>query len=165
MEIISSISVGVTFMLRKEKTITLLFILLATPFISFLVSTTMSTSKISTSNALSVNPSLPSLTATSDPNDGEIWSSFSGLPDDTTCRPVLDSINGVGSEEILYMGSNIGLSIINIELGSFFWFISTPGAILSITPLSDVTNDNIRDVLITVDTQDFNNTELIDGFS
>ncbi len=165
MEIISSISVGVTFMLRKEKTITLLFILLATPFISFLVSTTMSTSKISTSNALSVNPSLPSLTATSDPNDGEIWSSFSGLPDDTTCRPVLDSINGVGSEEILYMGSNIGLSKINIELGTIFWFISTPGAILSITPLSDVTNDNIRDVLITVDTQDFNNTELIDGFS
>ncbi len=152
-------------MFRKEKTIILLFILITTPFISFLVSTLITTSKISTSNAVSANPSLPPQTAVSDSNDGEIWSSFSGLPGDTTCRPILDSLSGAGSEEILYMGSHIGLSKINVERGIIYWFLSTPGAILSITPLKDVTNDNIRDVLITVDTQDFNNTELIDGFS
>lgn len=152
-------------MFRKEKTIILLFILIATPFISFLVSSTITTSKVSTSNAVSVNPSLPSLTDVSDPNDGELWSSFLGLPGDTTCKPVLDTINGIGSEEILYIGSHIGLSKINVEQGTIYWFISTPGAILSITPLNDVTDDNIRDVLVTVDTQDFNNVELIDGFS
>ena len=145
-------------MFRKANTILLLVILFGTPSLSFI------TSSINNQNVFSIiqnnkNLNLESAFSSNsfvDPNNGEIWSSFSGLPGDVSCRPVVD-------ESIIYVGTITGLTKVSILNGSMLWFVSTPGAVLSITSLTDVTNDAFNDVLITFDNQEFNNTELING--
>jgi len=97
------------------------------------------------------------------PDSGELWNYNQGLSGDITCRPVLDTIVDGVEKQIVYIGTEVGLAKIEVATGNVYWFHTTPGAILSIHPTFDVTDDGMEDILITFDNQLFNNTELVDG--
>lgn len=144
----------------------ILLIMLITPMNSFLHSTEANRSeKISIIEKTDIEKEYQNFSLNSASSFGEIWSSISGIAGEITAKPIIDSINESGKESIVYLGTTIGLSKVNIKSGFIYWFLSTPGAILSITAADDVNNDNVRDVLITFDNQQFNNTEMIDGYT
>ncbi|MHA1432850.1 MAG: outer membrane protein assembly factor BamB family protein [Candidatus Heimdallarchaeota archaeon] len=97
------------------------------------------------------------------PDSGELWNYKQGLAGEITCRPVLDTIVDGIVKQIVYIGTEVGLAKIEVATGNIYWFHTTPGAVLSIEPIIDVTEDGVEDVLLTFDNQLFNNTELIDG--
>ncbi|TET28093.1 MAG: hypothetical protein E3J70_10445 [Candidatus Heimdallarchaeota archaeon] len=151
-------------MFSKIKSYVIIFIILATPlnslFLSMLVSSPNSSSAI-LSNDYSEG------TGDLSPNaeNGLLWSSTSGLTGDLTTSPIIDFNTENELVQIVYIGTEIGLTKIQVETGNIYWTHPTPGAILSITPIDDTTGDSSKEVLITVDNQQFNNTEMLNGLT
>ncbi len=151
-------------MFSKIKSYVIIFIILATPlnslFLSMLVSSPNSSSTILSSDYTEG-------TGVLSPNaeNGLLWSSTSGLTGDLTTSPIIDFNTDSELVQIVYIGTEIGLTKIQVETGNIYWTHPTPGAILSITPVEDLTGDSNKEVLVTVDNQQFNNTEMLNGLT
>jgi len=150
-------------MFSKIKSYFIVFIILATPlnslFLSMLVSTNSGSAILSTEYQDD-----PGDFSTNSEN-GLLWSSTSGLTGDITTSPIIDYNTESELIQIVYIGTEIGLTKIEVENGTIYWTHATPGAILSITPVEDITSDSIKEVLITIDNQQFNNTEMLNGLT
>ncbi len=151
-------------MFSKIKSYVIIFIILATPlnslFLSMLVSSPNSSSTILSSDYTEG-------TGVLSPNaeNGLLWSSTSGLTGDLTTSPIIDFNTDSELVQIVYIGTEIGLTKIQVETGNIYWTHPTPGAMLSITPVEDLTGDSNKEVLVTVDNQQFNNTEMLNGLT
>ncbi|NHJ32264.1 MAG: PQQ-binding-like beta-propeller repeat protein, partial [Asgard group archaeon] len=151
-------------MFSKIKSYFVIVIILATPlnslFLSMLVSSPNSSSAILSSNYSEGTGELSPNAET-----GLHWSSTSGLTGEITSSPIIDYITESELVQIVYIGTEIGLTKIQVETGNIYWTHATPGAILSITPVEDLTGDSNKEVLITIDNQQFNNTEMLNGLT
>ncbi len=151
-------------MLSKIKSYFVIFIILATPFNSLFLSllvTSTNTQVVSTSS------NNPEYSTGLFPNEktGLLWDSTSGLTGELTTTPIIDFNTDSELVQVVYIGTEIGLTKIQVETGNIYWTHTTPGAILSITPVEDLTSDNNKEVLVTIDNQQFNNTEMLNGLT
>ncbi|MHA1213206.1 MAG: outer membrane protein assembly factor BamB family protein, partial [Candidatus Heimdallarchaeota archaeon] len=149
-------------MFSKIKPYLIVILVLATPISTFVLSFQFN-NLAPLSTVLTDESSPASNNSISKTDNGLLWSATSGLSGDLTTPPILDVVNETGNEEIIYLGTDVGLAKITVEFGDIVWFHSTPGALLSITPVDDISSDGYKDVLITIDNQQFNNTEMLDG--
>ncbi|MCF2144838.1 MAG: hypothetical protein K9W42_14170 [Candidatus Heimdallarchaeota archaeon] len=96
-------------------------------------------------------------------SSGVGWRSFSSLIGEITTPPVLAYQTASLNRQVVYLGSDAGLTSIDVQTGEILWFHRTPAAVLSITPFPDLNADGFTDVVLTHFGQKFNNTEFLDG--
>lgn len=103
-------------MFSKIKSYVIIFIILATPlnslFLSMLVSSSNSSSTILSSDYTEGTGDLSPNAET-----GLLWSSTSGLTGDLTTSPIIDFNTDSELVQIVYIGTEIGLSKIQVETG------------------------------------------------
>ncbi len=151
-------------MFSKIKSYVIILIILATPLNSLFLSMLVSSPNSSSAILLSKYTEGPG-DLTPNAENGLLWSSTSGLTGELTTSPLIDFNTESELEQIVYIGTEIGLTKILVENGNIYWTHPTPGAILSITPIEDITGDSNKEVLITIDNQQFNNTEMLNGLT
>ncbi|MHA1655150.1 MAG: outer membrane protein assembly factor BamB family protein [Candidatus Heimdallarchaeota archaeon] len=150
-------------MVGSLKKLLLIFLLFITPFSSLLpriIGTVTVSSPAIARKAQPFSPFEQSLPST---EGGVLWESIHELSGDITTPPVVAYLTSAEDEQVVFLGTEVGLALIAVSTGEISWFHNTPGAVLSITVVSDLTGDSVNEVFLTHDSQLFNNTELLSG--
>jgi len=151
-------------MVGSLKKLLLIILLFVTPLSSLLpgiIGTVTVSPSVNTCKAQPFSPieqSLPSL------KGGVLWESVHELSGDITTPPVVAYLTSAEDDQVVFLGTDVGLASIAVSTGEILWVHNTPGAVLSITIVPDLTGDDVIEVFLTHDSQLFNNTELLNGF-